>query len=139
MRIMAIDYGDAHTGLAVSDATGLLAGHVEVVHTRRLPEVLAAVERLAGEYGVEELILGLPKHMNGEIGERAEYAIRFAEMLKRRTGLPVKLWDERLSSVSAERVLIENKVRRENRKKYMDKLAAVFILQSYLDSLQVHL
>ena len=136
---MAIDYGDAHTGLAVSDATGLLAGHVEVVHTRRLPEVLAAVERLAGEYGVEELILGLPKHMNGEIGERAEYAIRFAEMLKRRTGLPVKLWDERLSSVSAERVLIENKVRRENRKKYMDKLAAVFILQSYLDSLQVHL
>lgn len=137
-----MDYGSKTVGIAVSDPLGITAQGVETIcrkEENKLRRTCARIEELVQEYGVEELILGLPKHMNGEIVERAEYAIRFAEMLKRRTGLPVKLWDERLSSVSAERVLIENKVRRENRKKYMDKLAAVFILQSYLDSLQVHL
>ena len=138
---MGLDYGSKTVGIAVSDPLGITAQGVETIcrkEENKLRRTCARIEELVQEYGVEELILGLPKHMNGEIGERAEYAIRFAEMLKRRTGLPVKLWDERLSSVSAERVLIENKVRRENRKKYMDKLAAVFILQSYLDSLQIN-
>ena len=141
MRIMGLDYGSKTVGVAISDALGITAQGIETIcrkEENKLRKTCARIEALIEEYGVERIVLGLPKHMNGEIGERAEYAIRFAEMLKRRTGLPVKLWDERLSSVSAERVLIENKVRRENRKKYMDKLAAVFILQSYLDSLQIN-
>ena len=88
------------------------------------------------EYQVERIVLGLPKHMNNEIGDRAKLSIEFGEMLRRRTGLEVVMWDERLSSVEAERVLIESKVRRENRKQYIDKIAAVFILQGYLDSIR---
>ena len=80
-------------------------------------------------------MLGLPKHMNNDIGIRAEAAIDFGEMLKRRTGLDVVMWDERLTTVSAERTLMESKIRREDRKKYIDKIAAVFILQGYLNSL----
>ena len=87
------------------------------------------------EYQVTKIVLGLPKHMNNDIGDRAEKSMAFGEMLKRRTGLEVVMWDERLTTVEAERTLIENKVRREDRKKYIDKIAAVFILQGYLDSL----
>ena len=133
-----MDYGSKTVGVAVSDPLGITAQGVETIcrkEENKLRRTCARIEELVQEYGVEEFILGLPKHMNGDVGERAECAVKFGEMLKRRTGLPVKMWDERLSSVSAERVLIENKVRRENRKQYMDKLAAVFILQSYLDSL----
>ena len=86
------------------------------------------------EYEVACIVLGLPKHMNNDIGERAGKALEFGEMLRRRTGLEVVMWDERLTTVEAERTLIENKVRRENRKQYIDKIAAVFILQGYLDS-----
>ena len=89
------------------------------------------------EYGVEKIVLGFPKHMNNDIGERAEKTMEFRDMLLRRTGLEVELWDERLTTVAAERVLMESKVRRENRKKYIDKIAAVFILQGYLDSLHM--
>ena len=89
------------------------------------------------EYEVEKIVLGLPKHMNNDIGDRAEKSMQFGEMIGRRTGLEVVMWDERLTTVSAERTLIENKVRREDRKKYIDQIAAVFILQGYLDS--VHL
>ena len=87
------------------------------------------------EYGVERIVLGLPKHMNNDIGDRAERSLEFGKMLSRRTGLEVVMWDERLTTVEAERTLIENKVRREDRKKYIDKIAAVFILQGYLDSI----
>ena len=86
------------------------------------------------EYKVEKIVLGLPKHMNNDIGDRAEKSMQFGEMIGRRTGLEVVMWDERLTTVSAERTLIENKVRREDRKKYIDQIAAVFILQGYLDS-----
>ena len=85
-----------------------------------------------------KIVLGLPKHMNNEIGERAEKSLQFGEMLKRRTGLEVVMWDERMTTVSAEQVLIENKVRREDRKKYIDKIAAVFILQGYLDAVHMN-
>ena len=95
----------------------------------------ARIEELVAEYEVEKIVLGLPKHMNNDIGDRAEKSMAFGEMLKRRTGLEVVMWDERLTTVEAERTLIENKVRREDRKKYIDKIAAVFILQGYLDSL----
>ena len=95
----------------------------------------ARIEELVAEYEVEKIVLGLPKHMNNDIGDRAEKSMAFGEMLKRRTGLEVVMWDERLTTVEAERTLIENKVRREDRKKYIDQIAAVFILQGYLDSL----
>ena len=95
----------------------------------------ARIEELVAEYEVEKIVLGLPKHMNNDIGDRAEKSMQFGEMIGRRTGLEVVMWDERLTTVEAERTLIENKVRREDRKKYIDKIAAVFILQGYLDSI----
>ena len=139
MRILGLDYGSKTVGVAVSDPLGITAQGVETIcrkEENKLRKTCARIEELVHEYRAEKLVLGLPKHMNGDIGERAKQAIEFGEMIKRRTGLPVEMWDERLTSVSAERVLIENKVRREDRKKYIDKIAAVFILQSYLDSLQ---
>ena len=90
---------------------------------------------MISEYGVEKIVLGLPKHMNNDIGDRAERSLEFGEMLKRRTGLEVVMWDERLTTAQAERTLMEGKVRREDRKQYIDKIAAVFILQGYLDSI----
>ena len=141
MRIMGLDYGSKTVGVAVSDPLGMTAQGVETIcrkEENKLRKTCARIEELVREYGAEKLVLGLPKHMNGDIGERAEQTIKFGEMIKRRTGLMVELWDERLTSVSAERILIENKIRREDRKKYIDKIAAVFILQSYLDSLQIN-
>ena len=138
MRIMGLDYGSKSVGVAVSDALGLTAQGIEIVRRKsekQLRQTLARIEEIAKEYGVEKIVLGFPNHMNNDIGERAEKSLEFKEMLERRTGLPVVMWDERLTSVEAERTLIENQVRREDRKKYIDKIAAVFILQGYLDSL----
>ena len=138
MRIIGLDYGSKTVGVAVSDALGITAQGVETIcrkEENKLRRTCARIEELVQEYEAERIVLGFPKHMNNEIGERAKRAMEFGEMLKRRTGLGVVMWDERLTTVSAERVLVENKVRREDRKKYIDKIAAVFILQSYLDSL----
>ena len=132
MRIMAIDYGDAHTGLAVSDATGLVAGHVEVVHSRRAEEVLAAVERLAAEYGVEEIVLGYPKNMDGSLGPRAEKAERFAQELRGRIAVPVVLWDERRTTIDAHQILFSAGKNGKKRKKLVDGVAAALILEGYL-------
>ena len=137
MRIMGLDYGTKTVGVAVSDPLGITAQPMETIERKsenKLRKTLARIEALVEEYGVEKFVLGFPKHMNNDIGERAEKALEFGEMLRRRTGLEVVMWDERLTTVSAERTLIENKVRREDRKKYIDQIAAVFILQGYLDS-----
>ena len=137
MRILGLDYGAKTVGVAVSDALGLTAQGIETIVRRdenKLRKTCARIEALIGEYGVERIVLGLPKHMNNDIGERAEQSMEFGKMLTRRTGLEVVMWDERLTTVEAERTLIENKVRREDRKKYIDKIAAVFILQGYLDA-----
>ena len=128
MRIMGLDYGSKTVGVAVSDPLGITAQGVETICRKD-------ENKLIEEYQVTKIVLGLPKHMNNDIGDRAEKSMAFGEMLKRRTGLEVVMWDERLTTVEAERTLIENKVRREDRKKYIDKIAAVFILQGYLDSL----
>ena len=133
MRIMGLDYGTKTVGVAVSDPLGITAQAVETV--TRKDETLARIESLATEYGVEKFVIGFPKHMNNDIGERAEKALEFGEMLKRRTGIEIVMWDERLTTVEAERTLMESGVRRENRKQYVDQIAAVFILQGYLDSL----
>lgn len=136
MRTMGLDYGSKTVGVAVSDALGITAQAVETITRKeenKLRKTCARIEELAAEHEVGRIVIGLPKHMNNDIGERAEKAMEFGEMLKRRTGLEVVMWDERLTTVEAERTLIENKVRREDRKKYIDKIAAVFILQGYLD------
>ena len=137
MRIMGLDYGSRTVGVAVSDPLGITAQAVETICRKdenKLRKTCARIEELVAEYEVEKIVLGLPKHMNNDIGIRAEAAIDFGEMLKRRTGLDVVMWDERLTTVSAERTLMESKIRREDRKKYIDKIAAVFILQGYLDA-----
>lgn len=140
MRIMGLDYGTKTVGVAISDALGLTAQGIETIERKeenKLRRTCARIEELIREYEVEKIVLGFPKHMNNDVGERAEKSLEFKAMLERRTGLEVVMWDERLTTVAAERTLIESKVRRENRKKYIDKIAAVFILQGYLDSLQI--
>ena len=139
MRILGLDYGSVTVGVAVSDALLITAQPVEVIKRKsetKLRQTLARIEQLTAEYEVEKIVLGYPKNMNNTLGERVQRTEEFKEKLEKRTGLEVILWDERLSTVSAMEVLKEGKVRRENRKKYVDKIAAVFILQGYLDSLQ---
>ena len=136
-RIMGLDFGSKTVGVAVSDGLGLTAQGVEIIRRtseNKLRQTLARIESLIGEYEVGKIVLGFPKNMNNTIGERAEKRLAFKEMLERRTGLPIVMWDERLTTVAADRVLIEAGVRRENRKGYVDEIAAVFILQGYLDS-----
>lgn len=140
MRIMGLDYGTKTVGVAISDALGLTAQGIETIERKeenKLRRTCARIEELIREYEVEKIVLGFPKHMNNDVGERAEKSLEFKAMLERRTGLEVIMWDERLTTVAAERTLIESKVRRADRKKYIDKIAAVFILQGYLDSLQI--
>ena len=137
MRIMGLDYGSVTVGVAVSDALLLTAQGVETIFRKeenKLRRTLARIQELCTKYEVGEIVVGFPKHMNNTIGDRAEKSLAFAEMLKKRTGLPVVMWDERLTTVEANRTLMESGVRREHRKEYLDKIAAVFILQGYLDA-----
>ena len=139
IRIMGLDFGSKTVGVAVSDPLGITAQGIEIVRRtseNKLRKTLARIEELVTEYEVTEIVLCFPKNMNNTIGERAEKSLAFKEMLERRTGLPVVMWDERLTTVAANRTLIEGGVRRENRKDYVDMLAAVYILQGYLDSLE---
>ena len=132
MKIMAIDYGDAHTGIAVSDATLTLAGYAAVIHSRRESEVLEAIDRLIAEHGVTELVLGYPKNMDGTLGPRAEKCAALAQALRERTGLRVTLWDERRSTVEAHSILYENGKNSRRRKKVVDAVAASLMLEGYL-------
>ncbi len=132
MRIMAIDYGDAHTGAAVSDLTGLLAGHTQVIHSRKPEEVLSGLGQIIGEYGVTELVLGYPKNMDGTLGPRAEKAELFARELEAAFGLPVHLWDERRTTIDAHQILASAGKNAKKRKKTVDAVAAALILEGYL-------
>ncbi len=134
MRIMGIDYGDRQIGVAVSDELFLTAQGVATLRNSGDDRVLNDIGKLAGEYGVTEFVVGLPKNMNGTIGPRGEIAEQFARSLGEKTGLPVKLWDERLTTMSAQRTLIEADVSRKKRKEVIDKMAAALILQNYMDS-----
>ena len=136
MRILGLDYGSRTVGVAVSDAMGWTAQSLETIERKeenKLRKTLARIEALVKEYEVEKIVLGYPKHMNNEEGDRCAKTEEFKEMLERRTGLQVILQDERMSTMSAERILMEGGVRRENRKEFVDKMAAAFILQTYLD------
>ncbi|CCX58854.1 Holliday junction resolvase RuvX [Blautia hydrogenotrophica] len=140
MRILGLDFGSKTVGVAVSDPLGLTAQGVEIIRRKsenKLRQTLARIEALIQEYEVETLVLGLPKNMNNTMGDRAQKSLEFRDMLVRRTGLPVVMWDERLTTVEANRTLMESGVRRENRKDYVDELAAIFILQGYLDAQRI--
>ncbi|MFB9327195.1 Holliday junction resolvase RuvX [Paenibacillus aurantiacus] len=134
MRVMGIDYGDRNIGIAVSDAFGWTAQPVKVVQKRRDDGELDEIAALAKENEVSEIVVGLPKNMNGTVGPRGEICIAFAQTLQQKLNLPVHLWDERLTTVAAERTLIEADVSRKKRKLVVDKMAATLILQNYLDS-----
>lgn len=133
MRIMAIDYGDAHTGIAVSDATGFLAGYTTTIHSRKAEVVLEEIARLVKEQGAEELVMGFPKNMDGTEGPRAELYRGFAAQIEEKTGLKPILWDERRTTVDAHRILFEAGKNAKKRKKTVDAVAATLILEGYLD------
>ena len=139
MRILGLDFGSKTVGVAVSDGLLLTAQGVETIERKdenKLRKTCARIEELIAEYEITEIVLGLPKNMNNTEGERVEKTKAFGEMLERRTGLPVHYWDERLTTVAAEQILMESGVRRENRKAVIDKVAAGLILQGYLDCLR---
>ena len=130
MRILGLDYGSVTVGVAVSDALRVTAQPLETITRKdenKLRQTCARIEQLIAEYEVESIVLGYPKNMNDSVGERAKKTEEFKAMLERRTGLPVTLWDERLTTVAAERVLMESGVRRENRKAVIDQVAAALI------------
>lgn len=136
MRIMGLDFGSRTVGVAISDSLHITAQGVEIIRREqenKLRRTLARIEELIKEYEVEEIVLGLPKNMNNSSGERVGKTMEFKEMLERRTGLNVVMWDERLTTVAADKAMMEAGIRRENRKKYVDQIAATFILQGYLD------
>lgn len=139
MRIMGLDYGSKTVGVAISDQLLLTAQGKEIIRRERqnkLRQTLARIEALIVENDVEKIVLGCPKNMDGSEGDRVEKTKEFQEMIERRTGLEVILWDERLTTVAADRYMMEAGIRRENRKQYVDEIAAVFILQGYLDYLR---
>ena len=136
MRIMGLDFGSKTVGVAISDELLITAQGTEIIRRKeenKLRQTLARIEELIVEYGVEEIVLGYPKNMNDTLGERVRLTEEFKEKLERRTGLPVALWDERLTTVAADRAMMEAGIRREHRKDYVDQIAATFIFQGYLD------
>ena len=133
MRIMAIDYGDARTGVALSDPTGFLAGQTFLIKSRKQEVVLEELAALVQRQGAQELVMGYPRNMDGTLGPRAEKYAAFARRLEEATGLPVALWDERRTTVDAHRILGEQGVRAKHRKDKIDSVAATLILEGYLD------
>lgn len=137
MRIMGLDYGSKTVGVAISDELLITAQGKEIIRREqenKLRRTCARIEELIEEYEVTQIVLGLPKNMNDTEGERAQKTHEFEEMLIRRTGLPVTLWDERLTTVAADKAMMEAGIRREKRRDYVDMIAAALILQGYLDS-----
>ena len=132
MRILAIDLGDARTGIAISDPTGLLAGTTQTIHSRSEDAVLDRILALISEYGVTELVLGHPVNMNGTLGPRSEKYRVFAQRLEETSGLPVRLWDERRTSIEAHQILSGTGKRTKKHKAQVDAVAASLILEGYL-------
>jgi len=136
MRVMGLDYGSKTVGVAVSDPGRIIAQGVEIIRRKdenKLRQTLARIEELIAEYEVDLIVLGLPKNMNNSEGFRVEATNDFKDKLERRTGLKVEMYDERLTTVIADKTMMEAGVRRENRKEFVDMIAATVILQDYLD------
>ncbi len=139
MRILGLDYGTKTVGVAISDPLLLTAQGLEIIRRdqeNKIRKTYARIEEICKEYEVDRIVLGYPKHMNNTEGDRCEKTMVFKEALERRTGLPVILQDERLTTVSADMTMMECGIRRENRKQYVDEIAAIFILQTYLETIR---
>ena len=139
MRILGLDYGSKTVGVAVSDPLLITAQGVEIIRREsegKIRKTYQRIEELCKEYEVEKIVLGYPKNMNGTDGERAEKSLEFKEALERRCAVPVIMWDERLTTVTADKTMMEAGIRRENRKEYVDEIAAMIILQNYLESIR---
>lgn len=132
MKIMAIDYGDARTGIAISDPLGMMAGFTTVIHGWKPETVAQEIRLLAQQHRVEELVMGYPKNMDGSEGPRAELYRSFADLLEKEVGMKPVLWDERRTTVDAHRILSQNNVRGKKRKETVDAVAASLILEGYL-------
>ena len=132
MRIMAIDYGDAHTGVAISDLTGFMAGTTTTIHSRKAEVVLEELCKIVEQYQVEELVMGFPRNMDGSEGPRADLYREFADKVEEATGLKPVLWDERRTTIDAHRILFESGQNAKKRKKTVDAVAAALILEGYL-------
>lgn len=138
MRVLGLDYGSKTVGVAISDPLLITAGGVEIIRRdseKKIRKTLARIDELIAQYNVEKIVIGLPKNMDNSIGERANKTMEFAEMIRKRTGLEVIMQDERLSTVSAYRTMMDVNVKGSERYKYVDQIAATFILQTYLDGL----
>ncbi len=136
MKVMAIDYGDARTGVAVSDPTGLMAGFTTVIHSHNAQAVAQELARLAKEHGAQRLVMGYPKNMDGTEGPRAALYRDFAKLVEETAGMEVVLWDERRTTVDAHRILTETGNRGKKRKEKVDAVAATLILEGYLGFLR---
>lgn len=132
MKIMAVDYGDARTGLAVCDRTEMLASPIGVIEEKNFTALADKVSYMAAEYDVKEIIVGLPKNMDGSVGSRAQKCELFAEEVRKRVEIPVKMWDERRTTIAATNILNETNTRGKKRKATIDAVAATLILESYL-------
>ena len=132
MRIMAIDYGDAHTGVAISDPTGFMAGTTTTIHSRKAEVVLEELRKIVEQYQVEELVMGFPRNMDGSEGPRADLYREFAGKVEEATGIKPVLWDERRTTIDAHRILFESGQNAKKRKKTVDAVAAALILEGYL-------
>ena len=132
MRVMAIDYGDVRTGVALSDATGFLAGQTFLIKSRKEEVVLEELAALARREGAQELVMGYPRNMDGTLGPRAEKYAAFAHRLEEAVGLPVALWDERRTTITAAGILSDNGVFGQKRKDRLDSVSAAVILEGYL-------
>lgn len=132
MRIMAIDYGDARTGVAISDATGLLAGFTTVIHSRRAEQVTEELRKLIEQHKVDELVMGFPRNMDGTEGPRAELYRAFAAQLEELTGMTVNLWDERRTTIEAHQILHAGGKKMKQHKNTVDAVAATLILEGYM-------
>ena len=132
MRIMAIDYGDARTGVAISDATGFLTGFTTVIHSRKAEVVQEELVKLIAQHKVEELVMGFPRNMDGTEGPRADLYREFAAQLEEKSGMTVNLWDERRTTIEAHQILHTGGKKMKDHKKTVDAVAASLILEGYL-------
>lgn len=135
MRILGLDVGDRTIGVALSDPLGFTAQGITTIYRKDEETDIKELIKICSDYNVETIVCGLPKNMNGTVGEQGEKVLKFCDILKEKIDLPIKMWDERLTTVAAHKAMLEANLSREKRKKIVDKIAATYILQGYLDSI----
>lgn len=137
MRVLGLDFGTERVGVAVSDELGIIAQPIEFIHRRPIACLWERIRALHRDFSCERILVGMPRNMDGSYGQAAEAVKQFVEQLRQEMDVPIQTWDERLSSVQANRVLLQANVSRQKRRGKIDKMAAAVILQSYLDSRQL--